>query len=409
MVKNVNSSAKDDPISALRMFILEKNLNRNDLNNNDRVSQIYNKYILLSNEQKNKIIQFTAQQLQNILYREESIHNQLYSFCLISGFEKEFEHIKKLVEQLTENKLEMNLFKKICQTLFTIIDHEYDIDTINSTVAAYSLAFLIEIGIYLNNQNSKNKHDTEQLQHVIQYITSNLLARSNINNEEIRIALVYYLSRIKDKSQMYLDKILSRFGESLLESVFNKYFIDPKKNKIAFYFLTEHLNLFLGGSAYIAEMSNAVLQSQMLKNSNEFIIFFEYFVKEQIKEMNDYKSLTIHISFLLKKSFEINNNELIDGLKNLLLIHIEENKDINMNQYIEACDIIIDIISEVRTKSSRDFISHINTQNIAPKKLKSNKIKKLNLHSSLTNIHLENNYKKYPHPSALEEILLLAS
>ncbi|WP_186647627.1 hypothetical protein [Fluviispira vulneris] len=410
MVKKIEIHLKEDPLSTLRIFIMEKSLNKNEIKKLDNIEFIHDKYNSLTIDQKNKLIEFTASQLKNKFDLEEPIYDQLFSFCLISSFEKEFQHNNKLINILMEDLSNMHLLDKICQTLFSIMDHEYDFASNNSLIAAHSLAFIIELGIRLNKFHSKNEFNSEHTQHVIKYITSNLLARSNINNEEMRIGLVYYLSRIDTKPQLYLQKILSRFGESLLESVFNKYFMNPEKNKTALYFLKEHLSVFLGGSAFIAEMTQSVLQAQMLKNPDEFIKLLTQFLKAPLNELDDYKNITIHVSFLLKKAFAINHSKLINSLMDIILDHLETIKNQKKDMYLLAGDIIIDILLSARTKQSRQFINKISSLNkdILNDNKQQIKFKKTNVHPIKLNMEAKAKMNSSP-PSVLDEILLLAS
>ncbi|BBH54028.1 hypothetical protein [Fluviispira sanaruensis] len=410
MVKKIEIHLKEDPLSTLRIFILEKSLNKNELKKLDNIEFIHDKYNSLTFDQKNKLIEFTASQLQNKFTLEEPIYDQLFSFCLISSFEKEFQHNNKLIDLLLEEVSNMHFIEKICQTLFSIMDHEYDFSSNNSLIAAHSLALIIELGIKLDKFHLKNEFNSEHTQHVIKYITSNLLARSNVNNEEIRIGLVYYLTRIDTKPQLYLQKILSRFGESLLESVFNKYFMNPERNKTAFYFLKEHLTVFLGGSAFIAEMTQSVLQAQMLKNPDEFIKLLNQFLKSPLNDQDDYKNITIHVSFLLKKAFAINHAKLTTSLMDIILNHLESIKNHKKDIYLAAGDIIIDILISTRTKQSRQFISKISSlyNDILNDKKQQIKIKKTNVHPIKLNMDVKAKMNSSA-PSVLDEILLLAS
>jgi DNA recombination-dependent growth factor C len=203
--------------------------------------------------------------------------------------------------------------------LFEIIDQEFSIEENKRKVIAHCLSLVINIGINKFEENSKIKNKLNENNEIIDFITSSLLARGNINNIEIRIAIVYYLSRIDNNSKINLQKILSRFGQSLLEHVFTKYFSENETSKTAFLFLADHLKDFLSGSAHLAEMGNAVLQNQMLKNPVEFINFSDKYSDLIYEKLDELKSLNIHLSFLLKKSCEINKIELINGLQKIII------------------------------------------------------------------------------------------
>lgn len=396
-----------DPQTAIRMFILESNFNLQDSKKAKRQNIIQEKYKLLSPEQKIYIAKFTSDIIKSKYLNQEKFTNQIYAYSVLSSSEKKWAYTQKLIEFLSQNLNDDFFVKKICEFLFEIIDHEFSIEPNESTVAANCLALIIDLGVQLSEKKHKNQTNNKHSLHIIEYITSNLLSRGNINNVEIRIALVYYLSKVEENSKINLHKILSRFGQSLLEHIFYKYFSNSKSSQVAYAFLIEHLCKFLSGSAHLAGMGNSVLQNQMLKNPNEFLTFLQNYLHEIKNNPIDMKTMTIHISFLLKKSCEVNKLELIEKLKEMIINHLTFINTKSNIEFSEQCEIVINILSEAHSKSIRESIRLISSFYFESKRNTTEKITHKYFQSSnkqkVTKIE-----EKYQPSSPFEEILLLA-
>ncbi|APJ04546.1 hypothetical protein [Silvanigrella aquatica] len=385
----------------LRIFLSE---NQMGIENTKKLQQVKETYTSLTYDQKCYIAQFTAELIKTKYQNFEKFSDHLYSYSMLSNDIDKWTYSEKLIEYLSESNHDNNFILKICEVLLEIIDYEFDKEIYNSPLIANCLALLIDIGINTTKNRSKEIHNLN----IFDYITSNLIARSNLNHLEIRIALVYYLSRVEEKNQIHLQKILSRFGQSLLEHIFGKYFSNTKSTPVAFLFLLDHLSNFISGSAYLAEMGNAVLQSQMLKNPKDFIIFLENFLLRSPIQSEFMHAMTIHISFLLKKSCEINNLELIESLLQIMSNHLDKIYDLNKNDFNLQYDNIIDIITNAHNKKSREALKKLEKYYLQKSDKKSNKkIIYSNFKNKKANIKVSaKDDKIYSH---FEEILILAA
>jgi hypothetical protein len=396
-----------DPQSAIRMFIIESNVLDQNSSKLKRQENVLEQYKTLSKDQKYYIAEFTTDTIYSKYINTEKFNSILFSYFILSSSEENGYFSKVLIDILLKKTDDDIFTKKICEVLFEIIDQEFSIEENKRKVIAHCLSLVINIGINKFEENSKIKNKLNENNEIIDFITSSLLARGNINNIEIRIAIVYYLSRIDNNSKINLQKILSRFGQSLLEHVFTKYFSENETSKTAFLFLADHLKDFLSGSAHLAEMGNAVLQNQMLKNPVEFINFSDKYSDLIYEKLDELKSLNIHLSFLLKKSCEINKIELINGLQKIIIKNLNNMKNNSEYLFIESFENIIEIISKAHSKNIRDSINIItkfyqeNTKksnsNIIHKNFKHNKSNKL-----------QNRTESSMKESPFEQIFLLA-
>jgi hypothetical protein len=392
-----------DPQTAIRMFILENNSNIQYSKKNKRQDTIQEKYKLLSSEQKIYVAKFTSDSIKLKYLNHEKFTDQIYAYSILSSSEKKWEYTQRLIEYLFYDLNDDLFIKKICEVVFEIIDREFTIESNESTIIASCLALIIDIGIQISENKYQNKMNQRYLAYIIEYITSNLLARGNINNIEIRIALVYYLSRIEENKQLNLQKILSRFGQSLLEHIFYKYFSNSKNTQVAFSFLSEHLCKFLSGSAHLAEMGNSVLQNQMLKNPVEFLLFLEKYLNSIKANLTEMKTMTIHISFLLKKACEVNKSDLIEKLKEIILNHLTCIYIQSRDDFIEQSETVIEILAEAHSKNIRESIKLIS--NLYVENQKKIIYKNFQNKSKQKNFKTEENIQL---SSPFEEILLLA-
>ena len=187
-----------DPQSAIRMFIIDSNISDQTTPKMKRQENLLLQYNSLTREQKYYLAKFTSDIIISKYLNNEKFNEYMFSYCLFSSTEEDWHYSKKLIENLFNKIYDENFIRKICENLFEIVDQEFSIENNERNIAANCLALIVDIGISIfeknsKNESSKNSHDT-----IVEYITSNLLARGNINNIEIRIAIVYYLSRVED-------------------------------------------------------------------------------------------------------------------------------------------------------------------------------------------------------------------
>ena len=394
-----------EPQAAIRMFIIENTINFQELKKIKRIESIQEKYKLLLLEQKNNIAKFTCEIIKTKYLNNEKFIDHIYSYSLLSTSESNNNYIEKLIEYLTLNSNDQIFIKKICEVIFDIIEYEIRTNNKDNYIIASYLSIIINIGIKTSKSTNKSDNDKNTSLHLVEFITSNLIAISNVNNIEIRVALVYYLSKISNNYNTNLYKILSRFGQSLLEHIFSKYFLDKKNSDIAFLFLSEHLSKFISGSAYLAEMGNSVLQTQMLKKPIHFLIFIEKYLNEIITNINDMKTMTIHIAFLLKKACEINKQEIIEKLQIISINHLNNFKKFSNSDFIQQSEIMIEILSTAHSKQIRESINLITC--LFNKEQNTNNLVHINKNKH-TRKNVGLNINKINKFSPFKEILLLA-
>lgn len=345
-----------DSMAAIRMYLVESH-NFNDFK--EKSNSILLSYKNLTAEQKNYCCKFATDLIFAKYKNHEKFTNYLHSYLVLTSHEKTCFYTLQLYESLIAEEKSFHLIKKISETLIEITNEEFDNDKINEDLLAHCLTLLIEISIRCHNLKEINKYDRTQLESIVDYISSNIIAMCNINNIEIRIAAVILLHKISGKNNYNLQKILSRFGQSLLEHIFSKYFTDKETKGIAFTFLSEHFDIFLTGSPYLAEMTNSVLQTQMLKHDKKFIQFLGEYINIIQNNLDLLKSFSIHLAFLLRRRCDLNKPELINEIIVLIFKTLEIIQNKTEIYFVESFENVIDILSKDHSKNIRETINKI--------------------------------------------------
>lgn len=300
----------------------------------------------------------------------------------------------------------------ICDSLFEIIDDEIsqsaDKQHSESSVLGACLALLTEISKRIS-QKEITLHETAigaSSASLVDHITSNMLARSNLNNNTMRLGIMHYLSKVKPLSQIEWQRVTSRFGQSLLEHVFQTYFAFGTGSQNAFHFLSQHLGKFLCSSPALAEMTGAVLQNQMLKNPDEFPNFMQKYIDFALtkdgKNFDFLRSLCIHLSFLTKTACDVNQKKIFDPMFKVLTRFLSFFDDSKQEVYSKLKNLVEEILSTSKTLAAKELLQALAVTKIRSKP-KSNSIR---THMDRKGVSRENMHSII---NPLEEILFLAS
>lgn len=265
---------------------------------------------------------------------------------------------KLFLEKIFIGYVTFDFSQNISKALFEIIDESRD-DHIVGT--AFAMVAEVARQIFENEIKLHQMKTNKTAKNLVDEITSNVLSRSNINNNTVRLGIIHYLSVIKPVSKVELQRILTRFGESLLLHVFQVYFSRKKESKLAFYFLSKHLIDFMSSTPALAEMSAAVMQNQMFKNPKEFPDFIKKYIKCTIpyteKSHQFTRTIAIHLAFLTKSACEVDQKDLSKDLLQGINMFLSLTQKIRSpHELIELRKIFFDIISSSRTLTAKDIL-----------------------------------------------------
>lgn len=217
--------------------------------------------------------------------------------------EKQF---NKLISLILNTNIQTK--KNICEIVFKKIDSELTNNTPNEKFLRTLIAVPIELAI---QEHIHKKNTPIENQMFIDFVSSHLLARSNIPNHSLRIAISVFYSHITDQPIWKKQKILERFGENILNSIFQIYAAKDKKSPMALSFLFENFESFLSLSPELAAMTNNFLQKLMLQKTDDFINFMEQYRRFLEKRDHSAEFFVIHMAFLIQYIFELNHDTLV--------------------------------------------------------------------------------------------------
>ncbi len=322
------------------------------------------------------------------------------------------------LKSLLENVSNSDFLQDIALSLLEIADNELTDDKRKLPIGQTALVMITELGLLIANKAGNSSLDYKGMARVVEYITSSLLARSNVNDTAMRISLIHYLSRcpLNNQATSQLNRVMTRFGQSLLDELFCAYFQDKKRGPAAFHFLVQYLNIFLVASPSLSEMSHDVIKHFMLKFPDEFPEFIWNYCDRIPKEEIRLAANTRHLALLLNAAVEVSRRDLAESLSNVLLKNIELFRDISPDALENQVSVALRIIAITSQKSSsatillRDFVMQANAmasdaQNFSSTKIvsigRARKAKKTR--SSAKSLRFSEE------PTPLETILALAS
>jgi hypothetical protein len=333
----------------------------------------------------------------------------------VVSMEPDWESSLELLKKISQEAKSIDFLKDFAINLVDIADHEINSKNHKIPLAQCALVLLTEFGLHIADSSGKNTLPPKELSHIVEFITTSLLARSNINHSAVRVALVHYLASfpISHKSSLQLNRVISRFGQTLLDELLRAFFEDKRKGNAAFFYLVEHLNCFFSSSPALAEMSHGTLKHYMFKYSEDFHLFLESYVECMKKSLEVSMNATKHITLLALASTALSQSTLTSQIGQIIFNHIKGTRNVSVeifqqhimlfkniigkNEHPNIAPIIksMDILEQSELKSLKDTENVVYLAKI-PKKTKSSKN---------TNHRISEKSHK---PSPLETMLQLA-
>ena len=219
---------------------------------------------ILKTEKQERNLLVNIYNVIEILYFSRS--DELFNYCVDSYLN----HTNK-IQQL---KLTLRHFVNIVQT------EEEPMSTIAVTlITAFSRKFHSQIGT--------DKH--KLILH--NYIYTQLLSLNLSCNPLIRLVLLNYYNYFKDSEhQFHNNKMIQRFGFTILEYIFNQSTMGKRKQTAALSYLIQNLDNFIMVSGDSTIILNESLKQFMYKYPKEFTEFLElYFNPHQMDKLKQNK------------------------------------------------------------------------------------------------------------------------
>ena len=218
-----------------------------------------------------------------------------------------------------------DFYKEVAMAMLHLSDVELADHKGKNTIGHAILVLVTELGLMIAENAKNSSLDPQGASFVVEYVTTSLLARSNLNSNAIRVSLLHYLSRcpLNSNTSSKLNRVISRFGQSLLDDLLQAFFEQKKRGNAAFFFLAEHLSTFFTAAPALAEMSHSVLRHYMLKHPDEFPSFMASYSDWVSREHKTLSMTAQHISLLMKSAADVSQKHLAESLCAVLQKHLK--------------------------------------------------------------------------------------
>lgn len=330
-----------------RLICLEE-LSRSQvrLSNEPRKHPLVKAHRFLDSQGRMEISHAAAEQIYQHFQANQRIDQAIYLMCICVAAERHWDSAHEFLVATLALSSDISFFREIAIALLDIADIELSGPTTKLPLAETCLVLLTEYGLMLANHQGRSSLDHKGVSSVVEYISTSLLARSNINNTAMRISLVHFLAHCGENrhATLQLNRVISRFGHSLLEDLLRAFFDDKKKGNAAFFFLVEHLQYFFAASPALATMSHDVLKHHMLKYPNEFPSFIASYSDWAPQDADSAVLSTRHIALLYRAAIDVYQRPLAEALGRVLLKHLTMVKGTDSGQLrvqIEAVNEIL--------------------------------------------------------------------
>jgi hypothetical protein len=277
-----------------------------------------------SSESREKIVQHAAIRIRFHYDNQKHLEGTIWLVSAALAHERDWDSSIYFLKSLLELSQDADFYREIAMAMLNLADIEISDSKSKSTTGQAVLVLLTEFGLMVAERASKGGLDPQGASRVVEYVTTSLLARSNVNSNAIRVSLLHYLSRrpITSSTSSQLNRVISRFGQSLLDDLLNAFFEHKKRGNVAFFFLAEHLSTFFSAAPALAEMSHSVLRHYMLKYPDDFPAFMASFSEWVSREHQSLSMTAQHIALLIRSAALVSQKQLAENLCSVLQKHL---------------------------------------------------------------------------------------
>jgi hypothetical protein len=314
----------------------------------------------ISTANRNTLCDEAAKSIKNRFEAGQTPDDIVLLLTTAIASERDSETTSTLLESLLTHVSNSDALKDVVLSLLEIADNELSEERNKIPLGQTALVLVTEMGLMIANKAGKSALDFNGMARVVEYITSSLLARSNINETAMRLSLVHYLARCPLNSQAtsQLNRVMTRFGQSLLDELLSAYFTDKKRANAAFHFLVQYLNVFFVASPGLSQMAHDVLKHYMLKHADSFAAFMKGYCTHIPKEEIRLAATARHIAILLNAAVEVSKRPLAEDLSLLLIQTLERFRDISPDALFSQTSLVKQIVNlSLQKDTSISFVA----------------------------------------------------
>jgi len=299
-----------------------------------------------SQESREVIVRHAAKRMKTLYEQQKHLEAPIWLVAAGLAHEKDWDTSLLFLRVLMETSHDADFYKEIAVAMLHLSDLELTDQRSKNTIGQAILVLVTEFGLMVAEQGGKSGLDPQGAARVVEYVTTSLLARSNVNNNAIRVSLLHYLSKnpLNMNTSSQLNRVISRFGQSLLDDLLNAFFEQKKRGTAAFFFLAEHLSTFFTAAPALAEMSHSVLRHYMLKHPDEFPSFMASYSEWVSREHLTLSMTAHHIALLIRAAADVSQKQLAESLCSVLQKHLklfgEVSKDL-LDEELQQIELIL--------------------------------------------------------------------
>jgi hypothetical protein len=278
-----------------------------------------------SNASRETIVRHAAKRMKILYEQQKHLEAPIWLVAAGLAHEKDWDTSLLFLRSLMEVSHDADFYKEVAVAMLHLSDLELTDHKAKNTIGQAILVLVTEFGLMVAEHGGKSGLDPQGASRVVEYVTTSLLARSNVNNNAIRVSLLHYLSKnpLNMNTSSQLNRVISRFGQSLLDDLLNAFFEQKKRGTAAFFFLAEHLSTFFTAAPALAEMSHSVLRHYMLKHPDEFPGFMASYSEWVSREHLTLSMTAHHIALLIRAAAEVSQKQLAESLCSVLQKHLK--------------------------------------------------------------------------------------
>jgi hypothetical protein len=224
---------------------------------------------------------------------------------------------EKLLNAFLEEVFAQSDFDQACWALVEIAltsemaEHKHDGD-----IFEMSVALICELGLSIQEYHKAYPGEFSRAQALLDHIATYLLSVSNANSSCIRLSLLHYFGVTEhgQTQKSYFNRIMSRFGHTVLDHLFNLLF-RKRSEGVALQYLLENLPFVLEADRHSQKIVHETFKYYMLKQPERFSLFVQAFADElkahpEATYDECRKTFLQHLGAMLKVASDVNHRQL---------------------------------------------------------------------------------------------------
>jgi hypothetical protein len=276
-------------------------------------------------ENRAKIVEHAAARLKNLHAEQKHLEGPIWLVAAGLSHERDWDTSVLFLRAILDVSSDPDFYKEVAMAMLHLSDVELSDHKGKNVIGQAILVLVTEFGLMVAENARASNLDPQGAAFVVEYVTTSLLARSNVNSNAIRVSLLHYLTKcpLNANTSSQLNRVISRFGQSLLDDLLQAFFEQKKRGTAAFFFLAEHLSTFFTAAPALAEMSHSVLRHYMLKHPDEFPGFMASYSDWVSREHLTLSMTAQHLALLIKSAADVSQKQLAENLCAVLQKHLK--------------------------------------------------------------------------------------